>query len=187
MEARRLEVVDAGIATHSEIIRARGNDRKNCRRYRIAVVGTSVAEIVQHAGGFLFDYGIAGWDVTVIAPANAGCRALQILGARVLDLDSKRTLSTYRSSLPGDDLTVDAVMGQADLFRARQELPEVLSRRFDCAAADFLLWGDLKTIDRPRLREYRMSIAAKAFKNRALEAVGTISLDGSRHTEVFAT
>ena len=166
---------------------SRNRVRKSGTRYRLAVVGASVAEIVQHTGGLLFDYGIDGWDVTVIAPAVTRCRALEILGAGVLDLDSKPALSTYRSSRSGDDLKVDAVMGQADLFRTRQELPEVLSRWFDCAAAEFLLWGDLKTIDRPRLREYRMSIAAKAFKSRALEAAGTISLDGSRQTEVFAT
>ncbi len=35
-------------------------------RYRLDIVAPSVAEAVRHAGGWIFDRVMAGWDVNVL-------------------------------------------------------------------------------------------------------------------------
>lgn len=68
----------------------RAQDRAETRRvaaelpssYWIDVHCTQVADIVQYAGGWLFDHVMAGWQVTVNVDANQDLKPLQILGIR---------------------------------------------------------------------------------------------------------
>jgi hypothetical protein len=42
-------------------------------RYRLDVVAASVSEVVSHAGGWLVDRVMAGWDVTVLISGPRIC------------------------------------------------------------------------------------------------------------------
>ena len=57
-------------------------------RYRLDVVAPSVIEVVTHAGGWLFDRVMAGWDVSVYIADRTDVRPLQILGAQAHDLEN---------------------------------------------------------------------------------------------------
>lgn len=50
--------------------------------YRLDVVASDVADIVQSAGGWLYDRIVAGWQVNVLLPPTSDARALRILGVR---------------------------------------------------------------------------------------------------------
>jgi len=58
-------------------------------RYRLDVVGGSAVDVVQSAGGWLYDRAMAGWEVTVLLPHCGDSRPLRILGVRVSDLQSE--------------------------------------------------------------------------------------------------
>ncbi|MCX5044287.1 hypothetical protein OG921_14035 [Aldersonia sp. NBC_00410] len=151
----------------------------------MAVLGTSVAEIVQHAGGLLFDYGIAGWDLIVLGPADTRCRALQILGTHTFTPDSALSSSVNQAALSGEDPQIHVVVGAEGLFRDQPRMNEAVSELFDCNCADVMLWSNPNETDLPRMTKYRMSNAARAFKAQALCAAGTTPLDGDAHTEFF--
>lgn len=49
-------------------------------RYRLDVVAASAVDVVQSAGGWLYDRAMAGWEVTVLLPQGCNTRSLRILG-----------------------------------------------------------------------------------------------------------
>ncbi|ETB36586.1 hypothetical protein O977_01065, partial [Mycobacterium avium subsp. paratuberculosis 10-5975] len=51
-------------------------------RYRLDVVAASTVDVVQSAGGWLYDRAMAGWEVTVLLPHGCNTRSLRILGVR---------------------------------------------------------------------------------------------------------
>ncbi|HWF27336.1 MAG TPA: hypothetical protein VG327_02980, partial [Mycobacterium sp.] len=53
-----------------------------CLRYRLDVVAASTVDVVQSAGGWLYDRVMAGWEVTVLLPHSCDSRSLRILGVR---------------------------------------------------------------------------------------------------------
>src|SRR4051812_15299958 len=70
-------------------------------RYRLDVLGVSAVDVVEAAGGWLYDRAMAGWEVTALL-AQGGhtrdirdigdsrdTRPLRILGVRALDLNSE--------------------------------------------------------------------------------------------------
>ncbi len=59
-----------------------------CLRYRLDVVATSAVDVVQSAGGWLYDRVMAGWEVTVLLPRGCDTRSLRILGVAVSDLQA---------------------------------------------------------------------------------------------------
>src|SRR3974377_1817445 len=62
-------------------------DGRDDMKSRLPVVAPGVVDVVQFAGGWLFDRAMAGWDVTVLLADHSDCRPLHILGARILDLE----------------------------------------------------------------------------------------------------
>src|ERR1700739_2914666 len=55
-----------------------------CLRYRLDVVAASAADVVQSAGGWLYDRAMAGWEVAVLLPHGGDTRSLRVLGGRGL-------------------------------------------------------------------------------------------------------
>ena len=55
-------------------------------RYRLDVVAASVLDVVEAAGGWLFDRRMAGWDVTVLVPEEEDAHALRILGVDIVQV-----------------------------------------------------------------------------------------------------
>ena len=60
-----------------------------CLRYRLDVVAASAVDVVQSAGGWLYDRMMAGWEVTVLLPDGFDTRPLRILGIRALDIQAE--------------------------------------------------------------------------------------------------
>jgi hypothetical protein len=50
-------------------------------RYHLTVLAADLADLVEGAGGYVFDRARAGWDVSVRIPACRDLRPLVILGA----------------------------------------------------------------------------------------------------------
>jgi hypothetical protein len=55
--------------------------------YRVAVVGISASDVVEHAGGFLCDRALAGWEVAAFVADSSNSWPLQIIGSNAGDLD----------------------------------------------------------------------------------------------------
>ena len=135
-------------------------------RYRLDVVAPCVLEVVTHAGGWLFDRAMAGWDVTVYIADLTDVRPLQILGAQTLDLDCA-FLSTGRRPRP-QALAVGAHLFATD-SQARRGVLEALNHKL----TEVTLWGDARSAEVDESTDsvqHRLSAAARVFKAQALAA-----------------
>ncbi|MCG7579719.1 hypothetical protein [Mycolicibacterium sp. OfavD-34-C] len=131
--------------------------------YRLDVITDDVPEAVRRAGGLMFDYGRAGWQVVVITDDDMHSRALTILGARV--------------EAPRDDIQTGcdnagresrAVVAPLGALRQHPELGAGYGSRV-------LLWGE--HLDQEPAAGlctfwYQLSAAARSFKACALGSVG---------------
>lgn len=120
---------------------------------------------VRFAGGWVFDRVAAGWDVTVLTADSTGSRALRILGARGIDLETALN-STVRGPRPSA-LAVDAALCESD-ERIMRRLLTLLDTDMDIR-----LWGGRRALpgdEAPGCVQHRLSSAARAFKAHALAA-----------------
>lgn len=156
--------------------------RKHILRHRLVAFAPTAASVVENAGGWMFDRVMAGWDVTVVVTDHVDTRPLEILGVRVVDLESAMT-SKIRGPHP-DSIAFDSGLCDVD-NRFRVGVPKV----FDGGLAnEVTLWGVRKWDDDRRSVapvEYRLSVAALAFKTYALSAISDSCQVG--HTERFHT
>jgi hypothetical protein len=156
-------------------------------RPRLAIAGTSVADVVDHAGGLIFDKAMAGWNTIVLIPDIADARPLQILGTAPLDLESalaRSDESVRRLDWPPFDAVIASGSLLASDRRVRTTIADVLGR----GSPRVVLWGlwDPHTIDvRFEQVEYGLSHAARVFKAQALMAAGLSASDGGCRAEVF--
>ena len=135
--------------------------------YRLDVFAPSVLDVVQSAGGWLFDRRTAGWLVTVLLPAEeVEVLPLRILGVNVLPLGSTPISWEQRPcplelAMAADVLDRDA-RAMRDVFRALEpRRPEVI------------MWGGNWPDGLVRLNgeiRHELSGAARAFKYHALKA-----------------
>lgn len=138
-------------------------------RYQLHVIGPSVVEVVESVGGWLFDRAMAGWQVTVLlASPDQDELPLHILGGEVVDLGTCLQLGACRPN--PDALAVAAELCHRDI-RIREEVQHAL----DCGRGEVALWGatwptDMDVHGQFDVVEYRLTIAARAFKARALAA-----------------
>jgi hypothetical protein len=144
-----------------------------CLRYRLDVVAASAVDVVQSAGGWLFDRARAGWSVSVLLACNADTRSLRILGLQALDLDSKSALELVSAAVrvPGQSLAVSAEVFTTDV-RIRQKVFKALDHHF----TEVALWGEGWPIGVNRTMstvQHVLSPAARVFKGYALAAAGT--------------
>ena len=165
MVARSFDITDARVqaagGVHQTQLRADGLDI----RYRLDVVAPSVLEVVTHAGGWLFDRVMAGWDVTVFIADHADMRPLRILGTQALGLD-------YAFASLDDRPRPHALAVATELFgsdlRARQRVLKAL----DHSLTEVTLWGDKRSVELDSIHSvlHRLSSAARVFKAQALAA-----------------
>lgn len=135
-------------------------------RYRLHVVAAGVVDVVRFAGGWLFDRSMAGWDVTVLLADQSDCRPLQILGARVLDLEDALVSA---GTLPKPQ----ALAAAADLFGCDTRVRQGVLQALDQGVTEVTLWGDTWPVeleDSVGLVQHRLSMAAQIFKGQALAA-----------------
>ena len=57
-------------------------------KYQLDVTACDVADVVRHAGGWLYDRARAGWDVTVVVTGDCDVTPLRILGVRTERADA---------------------------------------------------------------------------------------------------
>ncbi len=153
-------------------------------RYRLHVVAATVADVVRFAGGWLFDRSMAGWDVTVLIADHPDDRPLQILGARVLDLEDALASMDSRPR-------PQALAAAADLFGCDPRVRQGVLQALDHGATEVTLWGEdwpPELDETVGVVQHRLSMAAQIFKAAALAAavdVGGVPHDCIAHTETF--
>jgi hypothetical protein len=149
-------------------------------RYRLDVVAASVADVVRFAGGWLFDRAMAGWDVTVLVADHPDGRPLQILGARMLDLEDALASVDYRPR-------PQALAVAADLFGGDSRVRQGVLQALDHGVTEVTLWGEswpAELADSVGLVQHRLSMAARTFKGQAL-AAAAVPESSVAHTETF--
>jgi hypothetical protein len=153
--------------------RATRADGENLR-YRLDVVGVSAVDVVEAAGGWLYDRVMAGWEVTVLLSQGGDIRdtrdtrPLRILGVDALDLKSE--LASTAMDPTNQSLAVSAEVFATDV-RVRQKVLQALDDR----STEVALWGDgwPLRVNRGATRvQHVLSSAARAFKGHALAAAG---------------
>ena len=80
-----------------------------CLRYRLDVVAAGTLDVVQSAGGWLYDRVMAGWEVTVLLPHGCDSLPLRILGVRArLDLESAIDATSQSLAVSAEAFAADA-------------------------------------------------------------------------------
>jgi hypothetical protein len=149
-----------------------------CLRYRLDVVAGSAADVVQSAGGWLYDRVMAGWEVTALVPHGGDTRSLRILGVQAFDAGARPALTASKSQ----SLAVSAEAFTADA-RVREKVLASLGDRL----TEVALWGDgwPLPVNRAMTRaQHVLSAAARRFKGYALAAAG-IACDSVDPTETL--
>jgi hypothetical protein len=143
------------------------------------VIAPCTVAAVQHAGGWLFDHVLAGWDAMVFVAGRPDSRPLRILGAGVTDIES--ALALPRGPRP-QTLAVEAGLYESD-GRIRQVVRDAL----DDGTTQVMIWGGLCPADLDNGAgsvEHRLSTAARAFKAQAL-AAAAVPAESIPVTETF--
>lgn len=148
--------------------------------YRVVVLCEGVADVVRAAGGWLFDRGLAGCEVSVLLADHPDDRALRILGAHAVELDSAMALEL-------DRLRPDILAVGGGLFQRDARVRHSVLGTIDEGLTRVMMWGDelppeFHGLVKPV--EYRPSIAARAFKESALAAAG-VSQKSAGQIEMF--
>ncbi|KUI42499.1 hypothetical protein AU197_15550 [Mycobacterium sp. IS-1590] len=146
--------------------------------HHLTVLAADLADVIGPAGGWLFDRARAGWDVNVWIADCADERPLTILGANTVD-DTPEAI--VRDVPRNGALAVSAVLLRDD--------PRVRAGVFELArrGVEVIAWGDESPGefgDRIDTIEHPLSIAARAFKARALAAAGLTHTVGATETLV---
>lgn len=139
-----------------------------CLRYRLDVLATTTVDVVQSAGGWLYDRVMAGWEVTVLLAENCDTRPLRILGARGMVLASVTGSTSHSLAVSAEAFTADA--------RVRDRVLESLEGRL----TEVALWGRAPEAWPLRVNlattegQHLLSAAARTFKAHALAAAGIV-------------
>ncbi|MFE6861906.1 hypothetical protein [Nocardia sp. NPDC057668] len=168
MDARSFDSSQRAGARDSRIIGARDRFEWGNIRYRLDVVAANIADVVEHAGGWLFDRASAGWEVSVLVDElTDDDRPMRILGAEVLDL--KAVLDSG-----GSGRQPHAIAIAADVIDRDARTGEGLRLAMADGGIQVVGWGagwpaNAFPVD-PVL--HRLSAAARVFKAQALTAAG---------------
>ncbi len=148
-------------------------------KYQLTVVGSTVADVVTSAGGWLFDRAMAGWEVNVLIEETDGMRPLEILGARCVERDA--ALGAMKRTTHPHALAVATGVFDSD-ERVRQLVLGSLRR----GSTELSFWGAgaPSEIDRAvSAVEHPLTAAARVFKAHALSAA--VRAEPASTTETF--
>ena len=130
------------------------------------VVAPCTVAVVRHAGGWLFDRVMAGWEATVLIVDQDDRRPLRILGASTTDLESALA-SPPRGPGP------QAIAVEAGLYGSDRRVRRIVREALDGGLTEVKIWGDgwpADLEDEGGSVQHRLSSAARAFKAHALVA-----------------
>ncbi|MET8800267.1 hypothetical protein ABZV91_28215 [Nocardia sp. NPDC004568] len=146
-------------------------------RNRAAVVAPTVADVVGCLGGWIFDRTAAGSETVVLLPDPGDTRALDILGAKVVELGAVPARAGWSAEL-------DILAVAADMYLAAGRVRDESLARRDRVAQQTYLWGRGPVVEFgdgfALVDTHRVSLAGQAFKRVALDAAG--ALPGARST-----
>lgn len=145
------------------------------------MIAPDAVTAVEHAGGWLFDQALAGWEVTVHVATDCDVRPLEILGAHPLDH------RICMRSHPADGPWPQALAVCSSLFEDDEQVRAGVLGTLESGRADLRLWGPTLPVElagRCHTSLYELSFAARAFKRRAYTAAG-LSPDTMTTTESF--
>jgi hypothetical protein len=151
-------------------------------RYQLNVIAANVADVVQSAGGWLFDRRMTGWEVNILLSDQNDARALRILGATTIDLRSG-----LASFLRGPERAA-ALAVAADLLASDESIQEEVLEAVRSGFTEVALWGDSRPADvggQVDSTEYRLSAAAQMFKGHALAAAGLADVEVGRTERLY--
>jgi hypothetical protein len=153
-------------------------------RPRLVAIAPTAADAVQHAGGWLFDQVLAGWDVTVIVPELTDHTPLRILGVRPHGLEPALA---YRA----DGSCLSAIALSAAIFGTDERVRRMVLAAVETGLPELRVWGTggtdgmpAEVAQRSAPVAHRLSAAARAFKAQAL-AAAAIRWEEPENTEVF--
>jgi hypothetical protein len=162
-------VTSYDISESSRVGAARaGHAEGECLRYRLDVVAASALDVVQSAGGWLYDRVMAGWEVTVVLPDSCDNRSLRILGVGVMDAKSEFVPTAVGS-------TSQTLAVSAEAFSADARVRDKVLKSLDNRLTEVALWGEgwPLGVNRGLTRtQHLLSAAARKFKGYALAAAG---------------
>ncbi|BBX64543.1 hypothetical protein MSAS_37170 [Mycobacterium saskatchewanense] len=165
MVAPTFDVRETSRATTARAIRADGE----CLRYRLEVVAASAADVVESAGGWLYDRVMAGWEVTALLPHGGDTRPLRILGIAVADLPSR---------IGEEDPARHSLAVSAEAFAADAGVRRRVLTSLDARTTEVALWGHAGQgwplgVHRVTAKaQHVLSAAARTYKGYALAAAG---------------
>jgi hypothetical protein len=139
-----------------------------CLRYRLDVVAAGAVDVVQSAGGWLYDRVMAGWEVTVLLPHSCDSRSLRILGVRASELEAQFALT-------GTGSTSQSLAVSVEAFTADSRVRDKVLKSLDNGLTEVALWGGgwPLGVNRAVTRaQHVLSAAARTFKGYALAAAG---------------
>ncbi len=137
-------------------------------------MGVSAFDVVESAGGWLYDRVMAGWEVTVLLSHGGDIRdtrdtrPLRILGVDALDLNSELASTAM-------DPAHQSLAVSAEVFRTDVGVRKKVLQALDDRSTEVALWGDgwPLRVNRGVTRvQHVLSAAARAFKGHALAAAG---------------
>jgi hypothetical protein len=176
MNAQSFETHDGGAVRISRAGRSRVA-RNGHGKYRLEVRACDVNDVVRSAGGWLFDCGLAGWDVTVVLTHGGDVRPLQILGVNTAHQEPDDDPSAPRRARA---LAVSSAVAATDP-QTRDDVLRALKR----GLTEVTLWGDSWPAgleSSVESVEHVLSGAARAFKAQALAALGSAEQVGPVET-----
>jgi len=150
-------------------------------RYRLDVIAASVLDVVEAAGGWLFDRRMAGWDVTVLVPEGEDVRALQILGVDILQVGPTWISWAERRH-------VQALAVAADLFDRDSRVKQGVLHALEQGLPEVILWGSAWSAELVRSGDevrHQLSRAARVFKSHASMAASGREPAFDDQVEVF--
>lgn len=162
MVAPTFDVSKSSRGTAGRAVRADGERL----RYRLDVLAASAEDVVQSAGGWLYDRVMAGWQVTAMLPRGSDTQSLRILGVSVSNVQPWFDGAVAA----GQSLAVSAEAFTADA-RVRARVLEAL----DDQLTEVALWGQSWPLGVHRATskaQHVLSAAARTFKSHALAAAG---------------
>lgn len=148
----------------------------------MAVIAPNVLDAVDHAGGWLFDRIMAGWEVTVMVVDLTDPRPAHILGAMVLDLEQSLTSPPSPSGARPHEIAVSGTVFESD-----PRIHEGISANIRYRSCRITMWGKGFPDDLDEYTsqvEHRPSNLARAFKAQAMAAAAAPS-DQPGAVEVF--
>ncbi|MFW0796761.1 hypothetical protein AAFP30_23345 [Gordonia sp. CPCC 205515] len=149
-----------------EVSRMRAAARRRPLRHRLAVVAADPVEALMLSGGWVFDQSLAGWDVSVHVLEGGDPRPWQILGADIYNL---RCSLDRRDADPWPEaLAISATLLDSDAGIRDEAVSAIESGRCEMRILGATEMAGLPSRLAPD--QHHLSLAAQAFKRRAVEA-----------------